>query len=96
MDLLIQFPTRKRKEKFLTYLSRYVETLSGANNVTININCDIDDDSMNNDMMKYKISEIFKQNSFIYPTANSKAILKFYKNNIKLINLIIDFLRILK
>ena len=64
MDILIQFPTRKRKEKFLKYLQRYVETLSGKNEVTININCDTDDSEMNNQDTVDQIKAIYS-NSII-------------------------------
>ena len=71
MRLLIQLPTLNRPDKFLSVLDKYVNKASGhwidnkrCVNLFFNINCDIDDDSMNNDTMRDKISEIFKQNSF--------------------------------
>jgi hypothetical protein len=71
MKLLIQFPTLDRPHKFVSVLDEYVNKASGhwhdnkrCVSLFFNINCDIDDTSMNNALMKYKINEIFKQNSF--------------------------------
>jgi hypothetical protein len=71
MKLLIQFPTLDRPHKFVRVLNEYVNKASGhwydnkrCESLFFNINCDADDVSMNNALMKYTISEIFKHNSF--------------------------------
>lgn len=48
MKLLLQFPTLGRPEKFLDCFTKYLSLLSKENQVHFNINCDIDDLSMNN------------------------------------------------
>jgi len=52
MKLLIKFPTRNRKTKFLTTLRKYYNFLSKKNNVTFLITIDEDDLEMNNDFVK--------------------------------------------
>lgn len=46
--ILIKIPTRERCESFFSSLNKYVEYLSGKNEVTFLISCDNDDYSMNN------------------------------------------------
>jgi len=48
MNLLIQFPTYGRAEKFCRVLDNYVETCSPHNDLFFNINCDAADLSMTN------------------------------------------------
>ena len=57
MRLLAQFPTLARPEKFLRVLKRYVSTVSTWNEVFFNINCDFEDETMNN---KDTVNEIHK------------------------------------
>jgi hypothetical protein len=52
MKLLIKFPTRNRKTKFLTTLRKYYNFLSKKNDVTFLITIDEDDLEMNNDFVK--------------------------------------------
>lgn len=48
MNILIQFPTLARPEKFLSCLSKYVNMSSGKNQLHFNINCDEKDELTNN------------------------------------------------
>ena len=43
MNLLVQFPTLARPEKFVQVLDKYVTTCSTWNKIFFNINCDVDD-----------------------------------------------------
>lgn len=54
LKLLIKFPTRGRVKKFFNTLDSYYKLLSGKNNVRFLIACDIDDLTMNNDIVKNK------------------------------------------
>jgi len=79
MNLLIQFPTLARPEKFLSVLDRYVESVSGFNKIFFNINCDVDDASMRDARM---------QNN-VYRTLNKKSgvvdgIINYDKNTDKI------------
>ena len=70
MRFLIQLPTLKRPEKFLSVLNKYVNKASGhwydnkrsPIELFFNINCDFDDASMNNALMKRRIKEVFLNN----------------------------------
>lgn len=59
MRFLIQFPTYKRPAKFLDCLEKYVFMASGKHHLTFNINCDVDDEQMNNTAMVEYIDDIF-------------------------------------
>ena len=48
MNILIQFPTYARPDKFLSCISKYVEMASGKHQFHFNINCDKDDALTNN------------------------------------------------
>lgn len=53
--ILIQFPTYGRAEKFLSAFREYVKRSSGENALFFNINCDVEDESMNNEYVKQRI-----------------------------------------
>lgn len=82
MNLLVQFPTLNRPDKFLKCLSKYVLTSSGFYDIKYNINCDVNDTSMNNDAVKNKIAEIFTQQYEKHK--NSTYQLNFDKNTNKI------------
>jgi len=63
MKILVQFPTLDRKEKFLKCLSLY-DKLSGSNEILFNINCDVEDKSMNNDLTRQEISNTVVKNKY--------------------------------
>lgn len=48
MRILVQFPTFRRKEKFLDCFSKYVKMSSGKHSIHFNVNCDYNDETMNN------------------------------------------------
>ena len=60
MKILAQFPTFARPEKFLHCLRSYIDKTSGRHQIFFNINCDADDESMNNQETVNKIQEIFQ------------------------------------
>lgn len=51
MKLVIKYPTRGRPDKFMSVFDRYMNFLSGSNDVHFVISFDHDDPSMNNDNM---------------------------------------------
>jgi len=51
MKLVIKFPTRERPEKFKKVLQKYIDLLSGSNEVQFVITCDTNDTTMNNEAM---------------------------------------------
>lgn len=57
MRLLIKFPTRGRPQKFLSTLQAYYEMLSGLHPVTVVVSADIDDPTMNNQIMIETLSQ---------------------------------------
>jgi hypothetical protein len=61
MNLLVQFPTLNRADKFLKVLDKYVEATSRWNKVFFNINCDIDDSSMNDAYIQQRIWYILRK-----------------------------------
>lgn len=76
LKLYIQFPTRGRPNQFKKYLLRYMEFLSDIDNTEIHISCDIDDHTMNNDVMT----------SFIYRLKNTSISFNNNKNKVEAIN----------
>jgi len=69
--LLIKFPTRGRVEKFFNTLDSYYKLLSGKNNVKFLITCDIDDLTMNNDIVKNRF-KAYTNLEVIYGNSKSK------------------------
>jgi len=61
MKLLIQFPTLARTEKFLALLNWYVATCSVRNDVFFNINCDTEDETMNDPYVQERINYILSK-----------------------------------
>ena len=82
MKLLVQFPTLARQFKFLQCLSKYVNMASGLHEITFNINCDIDDPTMNNDETNKEITDIFLHQS--NRPHRSKREVNFDKNTNKI------------
>lgn len=56
-DLLIKIPTRSRPDKFRSQFDKYYNMLSGELKVKFVVSMDADDSSMNNDDMKWWLSE---------------------------------------
>ena len=61
MRFLVQFPTLARPEKFLSVLDKYVMTSSVWNSIFFNINCDIDDETMNDAYIRERIKYILNK-----------------------------------
>lgn len=53
--LLIQFPTRERPEKFLAVAKKYISFLADKDSWMMNMSCDVDDFTMNNNKMIDKV-----------------------------------------
>ena len=58
MNILVQFPTYNRPEKFLRVLNQYVETISPHHQLFFNINCDAADLTMTNNYIQEKIRTV--------------------------------------
>lgn len=71
MKLLIKFPTRNRKNKFLTTLRKYQLFLSGKNNVHFLITMDENDTEMNDPFVK-DILNSYSNVSYYYGDSKSK------------------------
>jgi hypothetical protein len=61
MRLLVQFPTLARPEKFLRVLDSYVSKISSWNQIFFNINCDVDDETMNDAYIRERIKYILNK-----------------------------------
>jgi len=59
MKILAQFPTLARPEKFLSCLKKYLNSTSGRHDIFFNINCDVDDTTMNCPEVQDMIQEVF-------------------------------------
>ena len=64
MRLLVQFPTLARPEKFLRVLDSYVSKISSWNQIFFNINCDVDDETMNDAYIRERIKYILNKRNF--------------------------------
>lgn len=58
MNILIQFPTYARPEKFVSCISKYVNMASGKHQLHFNINCDEEDELTNNDHFTASVSTL--------------------------------------
>lgn len=72
MKLLIKFPTRGRKNKFLLVLKKYVNLLSGENDVHFLISLDEDDGEMNNNLVREVLSE-YKNLTYVFGKSENKV-----------------------
>lgn len=64
MNILIQFPTLNRRQKFIRCIELYDSMSSGKNSITFNINCDTQDSSMNNDEARDEVKNAITKNSY--------------------------------
>lgn len=71
MKLLIKFPTRDRKNKFLLTLKKYYNFLSKKNDVHFLITMDEDDSEMNNDDIK-EILNSYENLTYYYGNSKTK------------------------
>lgn len=58
MNILIQFPTLARPTKFLKCLKLYTDMASGKHSLFFNVNCDVDDETMNSSHIKRQVSDL--------------------------------------
>jgi hypothetical protein len=72
IDLLIKYPTRSRPDKFKDILSEYVKNLSGKYKVKFIISMDSDDESCNNNPMRYFLENMKSKVDLDYYYGNSK------------------------
>jgi hypothetical protein len=61
MDILVQFPTYGRADRFLDVLDKYVSMSSAENDIYFNINCDSADLTMTGNNIQQSIVEIMEQ-----------------------------------
>jgi len=61
MNILIQFPTYGRAERFLDVLDQYVSMSSAENDMYFNINCDSADLTMTSNNIQKSVAEIMEQ-----------------------------------
>ena len=61
MNLLVQFPTLARADKFLKVLDMYVTTCSTWNKIFFNINCDSEDGNMTDPYVQERIKYILNK-----------------------------------
>ena len=61
MNLLVQFPTLARAEKFLKVLDMYVTTCSTWNKIFFNINCDSEDETMTDPYVQERVKYILNK-----------------------------------
>ena len=60
MHILLKYPTRNRPIKFMNNLNAYLDKASGKHKITIVVTMDIDDSSMNNNPMRYFLTNKIK------------------------------------
>lgn len=70
MNMLVQFPTFGRAERFLDVLDQYVSMSSAENDIFFNINCDSADLNMTNSNVQRRIADIMEQRSNVRYTIN--------------------------
>jgi len=58
MKILVQFPTLARPTKFLKCLHKYTDLASSKHSIFFNVNCDVDDDTMNSSHIKRQIADL--------------------------------------
>jgi len=73
MKLIVKIATRSRPEKFKKILEKYIEYMSGENQVRFVVTCDSDDETMNNEEMKKWFDEIKQSVDLVYHYGNSKT-----------------------
>ena len=81
--LLIKFPTRGRMIKFFKVLDLYCSNIEDIKNTHFLISCDIEDKSMNNGMVKSKLS---KYKNLTVKYSNNKSKIEAINNNLNDIN----------
>jgi hypothetical protein len=72
IDLLIKYPTRSRPDLFKRILTEYVNNLSGTLQVKFVISMDIDDDTCNNNPMRYFLENMKSKVDLEYYYGTSK------------------------
>jgi len=72
IDLLIKYPTRSRPEQFKRILSEYVSKLSGKYKVKFIVSMDTNDESCNNNPMRYFLENMKSKTDLEYHYGNSK------------------------
>jgi hypothetical protein len=68
--LLVKFPTRGRPDKFFSVLDRYRD-LSRSKNIRFLVTCDLDDSSMNNEIVRKRF-ESYENVEVCYGTSKTK------------------------
>ncbi len=74
MHILLKYPTRNRPIKFMNNLNAYLNKASGKHKITIVVTMDIDDSSMNNNAMRYFLTNKIKGDiDVIFSYGNSEG-----------------------
>ena len=74
MHILLKYPTRNRPIKFMNNLNAYLNKASGKHKITIVVTMDIDDSSMNNNPMRYFLTNKIKGDiDVIFSYGNSEG-----------------------
>lgn len=74
MHILLKYPTRNRPIKFMNNLNAYLDKASGKHKITIVVTMDIDDSSMNNNPMRYFLTNKIKGDiDVIFSYGNSEG-----------------------
>jgi hypothetical protein len=58
--IILKYPTRQRPIKFMNNLNAYLDTASGKHKITVVVTMDIDDSSMNNNPLRYYMTNKIK------------------------------------
>jgi hypothetical protein len=72
IDLLIKYPTRSRPDQFKRILTDYVNKLTGMYKVKFIISMDLNDESCNNDPMRYFLEQMKTKVNLEYHYGTSK------------------------
>jgi hypothetical protein len=82
IDLLIKYPSRSRPELFKNILNQYIDNLSGKQKVKFIITMDCDDDTCNNNPMRYFLENCKSKVDLEYHFGNSKSKIEACNANI--------------
>ena len=73
--IILKYPTRHRPIKFMNNLDAYLAKASGKHKITVVVTMDIDDSSMNNNPLRYYMTNKIKGNidvTFLYGNSEGK------------------------
>lgn len=72
--IILKYPTRHRPIKFMNNLNAYLDKASGKHKITVVVTMDIDDSSMNNNPMRYYMTNKIKDDvNIVFSYGNSEG-----------------------